>query len=328
MNAKNKIYASRIAINLLYIGFILPFLLFNYVKPEYNLPSILYPNVCNFTRNLYRGSTKRDALLLSVDKFHPGLELAVRSLRSTGSQCRIIILAARQIQITPYIKRLFKELDVEIYDNCINKNPSRNYVPHMLRYEFELQWIEQNIDKLDRVFHADAFDVYFQKDPFGPEIYKDKLMFVLEPHAFRSCGWNLAWMKRCYGDDVTQRFRDKYIICSGSIIGGAKPYLSFLKLMINTQEWETCWEPSLDQPIVNFLVYDKVLDENNIKYDITGCNGNFLTMQWCLIKDTIPMNQNKQVTSMVGTVPAFLHQYNRNKPLETQLRQRCRIRSK
>ncbi|EAX87278.1 hypothetical protein TVAG_347090 [Trichomonas vaginalis G3] len=325
MNPKTMLKFYRTFFPLIYIGFLIPFIVFLFTQRQNEQQTIIYPNTCNFSSNLYRGSTKRDVILFSADKFHPGLELAVRSLRSTGSQCRVIILAAKKIQINSKIQALFNELDVEIKDDCLNLHPERNYVPHMLRYEFEQQWLSENLDRVDRVFHADAFDVYFQKDPFGPEISTDRLLFVVEPHAFRSCGWNLNWMKTCYGETMMNKMRNRYIICSGSIIGGVKPYLQLLDLMISQDEWTSCWKPSYDQPILNYLVWENILDEQNIKYDLTGCNGNYLTMQWCLPTDSIRLNKQVQIMSEIGTVPAFFHQYNRNKPLESFLREKCKV---
>lgn len=290
--------------------------------PDTQKPETEYPNYCNFKINSYRGSTKRDVVLFSADIYHVGLELAVKSLRSAGSQCRIVLLSAKTLSLSFQTKKLFKTLDVEVFDNCSNVNSSRDYVPHMLRFEFEKQWIEEHRNEIDRVFHSDAFDVYFQKDPFGPDISNDKITFVLEPHAFRSCGWNLAWMTDCYGSIVMQQLNTRFIICSGSIIGGADPYLKLINLMMSQKEWSKCWKPSYDQPIVNFLVWSGAVDKAGIQYELTGCNGNYLTMQWCLT-GTVPFNKNGRITSMIGSVPAFVHQYNRNKTLTRKLHRQC-----
>ena len=286
-------------------------------------PTDSYPNYCHFSKHIYRGSTKRDVLLFSADTYHKGLELAVKSLRSSGSLCRIVLLSAKKLNINNRVKQLFSKLDVEVFDDCVNKDPSRPYIPHMLRFELEKQWIQEHESEIDRVFHSDAFDVYFQKDPFGPDIVKDKLTFILEPHAFRSCGWNLAWMNECYGERVTSSINTRFIICSGSIIGGKDPYLKLLDLMISQKEWTKCWEASKDQPILNYLVWTGKVSEAGIKYEMTGCNGEYLTMQWCLVNGQVPTDKEGRITSMIGSVPAFVHQYNRNETLTKKLHRRC-----
>ena len=302
---------------------LLPFVFIFMKKENQKIDDEMYPNLCHFQKRVYRGSTKRDVLIFSADSFNNGLELAVKSLRSAGSKCRVVLLSAKPLRLPNRITKLFKTLDVEVFDNCVNRDPSRTYVPHMLRFELEKQWIEENADSIDRVFHADAFDVYFQKDPFGPDIKNDKLLFILEPHAFRSCGWNLAWMTECYGDRITQTLTKRFIICSGSIIGGKEPYLKLLDLMISQKEWSTCWQSSKDQPILNYLVWSGKVKEAGIEYELTGCNGNYLTMQWCLVNQEIPTDQYGRITSMIGSVPAFVHQYNRNKTLQTRLHRKC-----
>ena len=282
-----------------------------------------YPNICNFSIEDQITSSRRDVLLLSADSFSPGLELAIKSLRSTGSQCRIVILSSKTIRFPLKTKLLFDQLDVEVFDNCTNTNASRTYVPHMLRYEFEREWIQQRINFLDRIFHADAFDVYFQKDPFTNSLAQGGIKFVVEPHFFRSCGWNLNWFKTCYGEEKLNRVLNKFIVCSGSIIGDAKAYLKLLDLMIESQEWKTCWNPSFDQPILNYLIWENKLIEKDIEYDFTACNGGFLTYQWCILDYETRINERQEIITMINTTPSFVHQYNRNKELTDIIFYKC-----
>lgn len=282
-----------------------------------------YPNYCDFSIEDQITSSRRDVLLLSADKFSPGLELAIMSLRSTGSQCRIVILSSEEIKISNQTKLLFDRLDVEIYDNCTNKNTSRENVPHMIRYEFEREWIRQNINDTDRIFHTDAFDVYFQRDPFTNLFVQDKLRFVIEPHYFRSCGWNQGWYKDCYGGEKLERVMNNFIVCSGSIIGDAKVYLKLLDLMIESEEWKRCWRSSFDQPILNHLIWENKLADNKIAYDFTACNGGFLTYQWCIIDYETRLNEKQEIITMINTTPAYVHQYNRNKEITKIIFHKC-----
>ena len=195
----------------------------------------------------------------------------------------------------------------------------------MIRFEYEMQWLENHIEEVDRIFHADAFDVLFQKDPFSPEIKTNKLLFIVEPHCFRSCGWNLAWFNRCYNWSTLLEIRNHYIICSGSIIGGARSYLKLLQLMISQEEWSDCYDTSLDQPILNYLIWLGIARDHGIEYDFTGCDGNFMTMQWCQMDGSIPINKKRQIQSLEGNVPAFVHQYNRIENLTRDFYQYCHI---
>ena len=95
--------------------------------------------------------------------------------------------------------------------------------------------------------------------------------------------------------------------------------------MINQPEWKSCWGSSLDQPIVNYLVWTGLVEKANIKFDMTGCNGNYLTMQWCLLNQEVRFDDKNMIISEEGTAPAFVHQYNRNKTLTAWLNKRCGV---
>jgi hypothetical protein len=116
----------------------------------------------------------------------------------------------------------------------------------MYRFQCELKWLEANADSVDRVLHSDAFDVFFQGDPFASHISFDSLKLVVEPHCIRSCGWNLAWVKQCYGEQGMHDLEHSFIICGGSIGGSAAQYIKLLRLMQTQKEWRDCWGASLD----------------------------------------------------------------------------------
>jgi hypothetical protein len=91
----------------------------------------------------------------------------------------------------------------------------------MLRYECELRWLRSHPGSVDRVLHSDVFDVFFQADPLAYAVDRSALTFVVEPHRIRSGGWNIAWVRRCYGYAGMVRLRHNFIVCSGSIGGPA-----------------------------------------------------------------------------------------------------------
>lgn len=283
--------------------------------------------VCNMNASEFVTSTRRDVLLLYSSGDDPGLRLALKSLRSTGSQCRVILFISSGFPYTSEFKFFCKHLAIEVVPKC-DVTKGREFVPHMLRFEYERDWIRANIRFIDRVFHSDALDVFFQGDPFSPLISRDKITFVVEPHCFRSCGWNFAWVIECYGRDVLESMRHNFIICSGSIAGGAEPYLKLLDLMISQPEWDKCWSSSKDQPILNYLVWKGFVTEAGIDYQFTGCDDGFFTMQWCILEKQVILNEHNQVVSRGGTVPSFLHQYNRATGFSDVLYKKCGLSKK
>lgn len=278
--------------------------------------SIYFKSPYNFSQQI--GSSKRNVIFYYADKYNCGLILNIKSLKSTGSLCRIILFASSKFDFTPHILSFFKVNNVEIVFNANDQIANRSFSPHMLRYEFEYHWLLKHQHEVDRVFHSDAFDVFFQGDPFN-SVSNESLTFIVEPHCFRSCGWNLAWINQCYGPVGAKLLNHRFIICSGSISGPTNEYIKFLKLLFEQPEWKTCWGPSLDQPIVNYIVWTGKAREAGIQYKLSGCDGGFLTMQWCVVDQLVLRNQHNQIISSYGSVPNYLHQYNRFQELSNQL---------
>jgi hypothetical protein len=270
------------------------------------------------------GSTHRDVVLLFASYFAPGLELCVRSLRSVGCNCRIILFAGPDFSAPLRFSAIVDQFQIELIPNC-TETKKRSYVAHMLRFEYELKWLQANRADVDRVFHTDSFDVFFQGDPFASHVSSSTLKFVVEPHQIRSCGWNLGWMLECYGNGVLEQMRHRFIICSGSIAGGAGPYVRLLELMMAQPHWSRCWRESMDQPILNYLVWSGSVAANNISYTLTGCHEGFFTVQWCVVERNVIYNEHGQVMSTMGTVPSYIHQYNRLQDLSDYFYDTCRM---
>jgi hypothetical protein len=299
-------------------------LLFHFLCPHY--PIRQYPRYCNLThsRPRYPTSSPRDVLLLSADLYSAGLELTLKSLRSTGSQCRAILLVTDSFLLPTLLRPLFTELDLEINHAPLDLR-NRPNVAHLLRYEAEHAWLTNHSHEIDRVLHADAFDVFFQRDPFSASIFRDELTFVAEPQLIKSCGWNRAWIANCYNETVSSMIGRHFILCSGSIIGGLSPYIAFLRLMVGQPEWEKCWAASMDQAMLNYLVRSGKVSEAGIRYRIVGCESDFFTMAWCVVDRRIDFNGGGEMVSRGGHVPAFVHQYNRFDALYLRWSRMCRV---
>jgi hypothetical protein len=218
-------------------------------------------------------------------------------------------------------RHFFQKMTVEL--DFTRKPLNRSFVPHMLRYESELAWLCKHGSEVDRVLHSDAFDVFFQGDPFTAHVSRDELTFVVEPHCIRSCGWNFAWLRRCYGSQAMGQFRFNFIVCSGSIGGPASEYMKLITLMTDQREWKSCWESSLDQPILNWLLWTGAIRKHGIRYRLSGCDGGFFTMQWCVTEGNVLMNEHGQVVSIEGAVPSYLHQYDRHPQFAAYVQEVC-----
>ncbi|OHT01595.1 hypothetical protein TRFO_07495 [Tritrichomonas foetus] len=289
-----------------------------------------FSQVCKpkFRGNLPPASSTNDVILLYATKFTPGLHLALRSYQASQCKARIIIFVSGQFKGSRKDMNFLNEINATIVDQC-TEDPSISSapVPHMLRFKCELEWLNENIDSgIDRVLHTDSYDIFFQSDPFIPEmIQNDSLTFVVEPHFIRGCGWNLNWFTSCYGETITPSFIDNFIVCSGTIAGSAKHYQTLLKLMLEQPQWKTCYTHSRDQPILNYLIWSGKVDERGIKYRFSGCDGGFATLQWCILNYEVKYNKMGQVVLPSGIVPAYIHQYPRHESLKNHLYQACGI---
>lgn len=303
------------------------FVLINTVYRLFYHHIVVVPNydntLCSWNISTEISGSNRDVVLLYASEINKGLVLCYKSLRSTGSLCRIILFLPEKTVLSNAEKKSIEHFQIEVVFVKPIKIDGK-FVPHMERYFHERDWLTKNIDVVDRILHTDSMDVFFQGDPFS-DMRSDKLVFVVEPHQFRSCGWNLGWLQDCYGRRRSGPVTKSYIICSGSIGGSAKEYEKLLNLMIKQPEWTSCYDDSKDQPILNYLVWQGLVTEANISYTYTGCNDDFFTMQWCVLDKKILFNEHKQIVSLVNTVPSYIHQYNRFPELTELLYKSCKI---
>jgi hypothetical protein len=303
---------------------ILPFPIARLLSPRFALrPGVPPARLCRYNHSEAPGSTARDVVFFYASSVDAGLRLSLKSLRSSGSRARVVLFAPRALRPSARDRAALAALRVELLQHP--PDGARRAVPHMLRYELELQWLASHAGAVDRVLHSDALDVFFQGDPFARHVRADALTFVVEPQCIRSCGWNLAWVNRCYGEAGMQQMGHRFIICSGSIAGPARDYEALLRLMTAQKEWGSCWGRSLDQPILNWLVWTGAVREAGIRYRLAGCDGGFFTMQWCVLEGNILRNDDNQIVSLEGSVPSYIHQHNRNARFSRDLLQICEL---
>lgn len=321
MKKSENILPSLIALIFLYIiGIIAKY----HLIPKVHSNKKILNYFCDINASAKIKSTPRDVILFYCTSDAKGLRLSIQSLRSTGSQCQIILFISSSFEITKEFLEFCQILQVTLVPKC-DEMYGREENPHMLRYEFELNWLLKHEGQIDRIFHSDAYDVFFQGDPFSLHIKNDKLTFVIEPHCVRSCGWNFAWIKNCYNFSGLQEMRHTFIACSGSIAGSVHDYIKLLKLMLRQPEWKRCWHSSYDQPILNWLLWHNIIRDEGIQYEIAGCESGFYTMQWCVLDHKVRLNEHNQVITDLGVVPSFLHQYNRITDFDNFLYGKCHL---
>jgi hypothetical protein len=71
--------------------------------------------LCNFnssTKTVH--SSKKDVVFFYASELTNGLELAVKSLRTTGSLCRIVLFVPESFKYGKFYEKMFEFLEVEI----------------------------------------------------------------------------------------------------------------------------------------------------------------------------------------------------------------------
>ena len=279
--------------------------------------------LCNFVPLNNVTSTRRDVVLAAALSQFKRVEYFLRTLRTTGSKARVILFLDNKETITKEWRMFFTHCDIEpVFVNQTNEVVKS--APKLSRYYFELQWLKDHINEVDRILHTDTFDVIFQSDPFIDSIDKQKLYFTFEPVNLKQSMWTDAWVKQCYGSDFVRDYRKSPVSCSGVTVGGSKPFLKYLETLISTPKWRTCFGHSLDQAHHNALMYTGEFQRNGIEIVPFGCDSPFLTMHFCCKKYKCRIDDDGYVHgNHTFNIPVLVHQYNRWKNLTNRNPEMC-----
>ncbi|OHT01134.1 hypothetical protein TRFO_01732 [Tritrichomonas foetus] len=264
---------------------------------------------CSLCANLpasYGNSSPKDLIITGVFGGEKKLNMFVKSLRSTGSQARVVVISN-----TSFAEDFIKDYlacNVEFFIMKSTKKTHSMY-PHSLRYVGYQQFFQQTTEKFDRVLHADSFDVFFQKDPFNEEISKDKLYFVLEDIKIENSSWNSGWLIRAYNESVSQSLGENIVSCSGTVIGGYNQFLIYLNTLLEHPPFWANGRHSLDQAYHNFLLHTGVFEKKGINAAYFGCNSHILTMHYCSRHGKEVLKNNRIYTPNGKILPAIVHQY-------------------
>lgn len=260
-------------------------------------------------------STERDVILAAALTKLKRVEFFLRTLRSTGSKARIILFVSRYSTISRSWRKFFKACNVEpVYVPMSNE--VLDSAPKLSRYYYYQQWLSANIESVDRVLHTDTFDVIFQSDPFFPSINSSKLYFTFEPVTLASSHWTASWINQCYDEDLGEKFWNANTSCSGVTVGGARPFLKYLDILLSTPKWTQCFGHSLDQAHHNYLLHTGKFAEQGLEIEPFGCNSPYLTMHFCCKREKCHLSdEDIMYGSNNEEPPVLIHQYNRWKNL-------------
>jgi len=170
-------------------------------------------------------------------------------------------------------------------DVVMQEPPGGSSSRDFIRHAWALSWISEHSSEIDRIFWFDAFDIFFQGDPFGA-IPSDSLVFFSEGfrvgHPLRG-GPNADWVRECFGEEVLNRVQEGQVINGGTAGGPADLYVRFLSLLLfDATPWNVC---SLDQPRITVHVELGTYARHGIKTRVHACEGPVLSLYACGTKN-------------------------------------------
>ena len=275
--------------------------------------------LCGFRPLRVVTSTRRDVVLAAALTEMKRVEYFLRTLRTTGSQARVVLFLDSAAKDERWLK-FFRACDIEPVfvgeqDRVVLSEPKLG------RYYFYQQWLREHIGEVDRVIHTDTFDVMFQGDPFFADMNASKLYFTQEPVKLAHSLWTSQWVEQCYGASTIKEYGSRPVSCSGVTAGGAKPFLKYLDVLLGSPNWTSCFGHSLDQAHHNYLWYTGAFAAQGIEIETMGCDSLYLTMHFCCKKGRC--NFDEYVSFKNATAPVLVHQYNRWKNLTKHMAEIC-----
>ena len=108
---------------------------------------------------------------------------------------------------------------------CVVKEISTHkHSIQMMRYKFFSDFLKKK--KYNNIFFFFARDIYFKSDPFNSAIN-----FFSEGRFIKDCKINSNWINKTYGSETLNEFKNKEIICFGTILANQENMVKYLDEM-------------------------------------------------------------------------------------------------
>lgn len=243
--------------------------------------------LCSFTiRNRHiPNSSPDDAILSSMFVKSFNLIPSLRSLRTTGSKCGMIIFTDSEL-FQKFNNSLLKFLEDCgcLIINVGKLSTSRKKTLFMARNLVIYKFLKINYKLLKRVIIIDLYDTIFQGDPFNDYFLNDAIGLSLETTKIQ--GSHIDGISILFGrEKANQMCYKRKIINCGTILGSSQLVMKFLSLFLTFatnldylkfKELINTGYP--DQAIVNALVCGNILDQHGIKYHLYTQSENYVSL--------------------------------------------------
>jgi hypothetical protein len=254
-------------------------------------------------------SNGRDLAITAAIGKHSHLGVNLLSLTSSGCRARIVLLTEIGHLFDARFLRIARLTGTEIFRFPWNKTVHRH--TDLARVIWFYEWLAPRREQFDRIFWFDAFDVFFQSDPFRTLISPNKMTFISEDVLIKYERTNYKWIRSCFGTAGAEAVKHGRVICFGTVGGTTDVFLRFLAFMVgNRTQWFQCL---LDQPQLNYYVHTGALAQQGIEYQFQGCNSTVLSLSFCprmKVHFTYQNNRFFELSSDANVVTsAVVHHY-------------------
>ncbi|OHT06256.1 hypothetical protein TRFO_25742 [Tritrichomonas foetus] len=209
-------------------------------------------------------STPRDLAITTVIYGEKHVPLNLFSIRQGGCQASIVVIVNADIKLQRETIKVMNCLQVKLV-KCPFTPKMREQHNVVLRSMLLANYVRLYIDYYDRVFFFDAFDVFFNADPFEYFIGDNLFLFQESMGNINQNCYNNMWVKECFGDEGFQRVKSFRFLCAGTVGGTARRFVEFYDLMRSTPNWSYC---RIDQGQINYWVYVGLLDQMKIPFTL------------------------------------------------------------
>jgi hypothetical protein len=237
----------------------------------------------------------------------------IRSLRTTGSRCSVVIFTDSGVyNSVPFIEFL-TGCGVSVINIGALFSHERNYL-FMLRNSACYDFLRLREALFDRVILIDLFDTVFQGDPFTEEITRDTIAFSVETAVVR--GNHLKGAAILIGSDAANRHLGwKHVINCGTVIGTTQTVLAFLGLEFHLtrrlprNKYVELIETNYpDQALVNVLVRMDMLASRGMNVRLYDVDELYVTTYKLY---TRPYNFRLGFYRPNATYPVLVHNFDR-----------------
>ena len=289
-------------------------------------------SLCNFTvRNKeYANSTPRDLLLVSAVGTIRNIVPLMRTLRTTGSKCSVVLITDDESYIDPISLEIVQECGLQII-RCGNMNlpgidiKQYKWSAYSYVYYYLQSFLRQNIDSFDRVMICDLFDTVFQGDPFNTQVTDEYINAVDEGATLSQSEENIKCLQGAGPIELTEEILNYHYACSGYFAGSAKNMLKLLDSFCDLVDFAT---NTPDQGIFNYIfLHPNVYGLKRSPFRETEFVHHFVNSKIILKKGKRTLG-NVPTRRDVNHYASVLHHYYMSKTFVTSLLKTCPRQSK